>query len=198
MNTDNFDDELGYYMMLDSKFVANSEKEYRENKWPFATHYISLTNEGEEMKYEKNKRKYMTLAKLADSKFLISQKKDFCYILELANTLTELTEELTDNLIFKFIDSDNSEQGTNIAKFNELYDLLSTDVGRAELAARLLLKKSMDTRVVYEKQDSYIWNRSKGVITLGDSYSEAVQFLLNPKKEGFVAELESEIKAKIR
>jgi hypothetical protein len=51
LDLDNFDDLMGYHVMLDSKFVANSEKEI--SQWPKATHYIALENEAEEIKFKR-------------------------------------------------------------------------------------------------------------------------------------------------
>ena len=60
-----------------------------------------------------------------------------------------------------------------------------------------LLQKAISTRVVFEKADTYTWNRSAGLITLGERYEDAVAFLMNPSKDTLVAELEAEIKSKL-
>ena len=196
LDLNNFDDAMFYYVALDSKFIANSEREWKSHKWPNAQFYISLENESEELQHEKNAKKYKAFAKL-DSELLTSpKKKEIIWILGLASTFTDLKEEQVDNTLYKFIESD-SITNNNIDKFNELYNLLAHEKGRVEFAARLLLKKALDSRVVYEKQDTYTWPRSKGPIVLGEKYSDALEFLLNPKKDSLVLELESEIKAKM-
>ena len=192
----NFDDAMFYYVCLESKFVANSEKELKEKRWPYATHYISLENESEELQYLKNKRKMKAIARLEAKELSLPKKKEFIWILELASSLTELTEEQVDNLLYRYLEADNGREGGNIDKFNELFDLLQTDKGRQELKARLILRRAIESRIVWEKGDTYTWNRAKGSIVLGERYSDAIEFLMSPKKEVFVDELEAEIKAK--
>lgn len=85
---------------------------------------------------------------------------------------------------------------SNIDKFEEVTKLLKTKPGREELEARYLLKRAIDNRVIYEKQGTYTWIRPEGKIVIGDKFSEAIDFILNPKKQTFVEELESQVKAK--
>lgn len=197
LDLSNFDDEMFYYVCLDSKFVANSEREWRSHQWPKATHYIALQNEAEEIKYKRNEMKSKAFAALHSSDMTPTAKKQFIHILELASTRANVTEEQVNNLLFDYIDSSSFTPGNNIDKFTELYDLLTTATGREELSARHLLKKAVDARVVYEKQGAYTWNKASGPITIGERYSEAVEFLLNPKKQSLVEELEEELKAKL-
>lgn len=118
-------------------------------------------------------------------------------VLGLAKSTTYLTDEQVHNLLFDYIDKSGYTDGSNIDKFNEIFQLTTNAKGREELEVRVLLQRSIDSRVVYEKQGSYNWNRVDGLITLGETYSEAVDFLLNPKKDSLVEELENEIKAKL-
>jgi hypothetical protein len=185
-----------YYVALDSKYFANSEREWKAHKWPHALYYIALENESEELIYEKNNKKVKAFAKLESDLLNGVKKKELVWLLGLASSFTELKEEQVNNILYKYIDSD-SITNDNIDKFNELYTLLTHEKGKAEFNARLFLKKALDSRIVYEKSDTYTWPRSKGAIILGDKYSEAVDFILNPKKEPLVAELELEIKAKL-
>lgn len=196
LDLSNFDDEMFYYVCLDSKFVANSEREWREHKWPKATHYIALENEAEELKHQKNKIKSQAFANLHASSMTSTVKRQMADILELCSSRISLFEEQVDNLLFDYIDKSNFTEGSNIDKFNELFSLQQTATGREDFTARHLLKKAMDYRVVYEKQGGYVWNKASGPITLGETYSEAVEFILNPKKQSLVEELEEEIKAK--
>lgn len=196
LDLNNFDDEMFYYVCLDSKFVANSETELKQGKWPYATHYIALENEAEELKFQKNKLKSQAFARLHHKDMIDSMKKKFIYILGLANTKAEVNVEQAHNTLFDYIDKSSFKPGSNIDKFNELFKLLKTAPGREEIEARLSLKKAMDSRVIYERQGAYKWARANGVITLGETYAEAVEFMLNPKKEALVEELTNEIKTK--
>lgn len=196
LDLSNFDDEMFYYVCLDSKFVANSETEMRQGKWPYSTHFIALENEAEEIKFQKNKVRSMAFANLHHKDMVDSMKSKFVYILGLANSKSMLNSEQSHNLLFDYIDKSGFQPGSNLDKFEELFSKLKTAPGRSEIEARLTLKKAEDARVIYEKQGSYRWARASGLITLGDSYAEAVEFILNPKKDVFVEELLAEIKTK--
>lgn len=192
----NMDDELGYYVCLASKFVANSEKELKSHKWPYAEYYIAVEHEADEIKYKKSERKSKAFAGLHDSNMTNTWKRKLVYILDIANSRTSITDEQAHNSLFDYIDATDFNQGSNIDKFDEVVELLKTKTGREELEARLLLKRAIDNRVVYEKQGSYTWIRPEGTLIIGDKYSEAIDFILNPKKNTFVEELESQVKAK--
>lgn len=193
----NFEDAMFYYVALDSKFIANSEAEWRAHKWPKATHYIALENEAEELKYKRTQIKSEAFAKLHHKNMDPVTRRKTVSALGLAKATAYLTEEQVHNLLFDFIDKSGYTDGSNIDKFNEIFQLTTNAKGREELEARVLLQKSIDARVVYEKQGGYNWNRAEGLITLGETLSEAIDFIMNPKKEALVEELEEEIKAKL-
>lgn len=198
LDTESMDDELGYYVFLDSKFVANSEAEWRQHKWPKATHYIALENEAEELKYNKNQLKSKAFAALHSEIMIPTVKEKIVVILELANAFASLTTEQIDNLLFEYIDKSTFNMNSNIDKFTNVYNLLLTPVGREELDAKFNLKQALDSRVIFEKQGAYTWVRPSGVIVLGETYQEAVEFLLNPKKSSLIDDLKEEIKLKMR
>lgn len=183
-----------YYVALDSKKVANSEKEKNEKKWPDAEFYIALHNEDEEIKFARNKRIATAIATLADPKISLTKKRMILAILELSSSINELSEELIENTLFNFVSAGSED---NLNRIEELLALLQTDQGRAELDARFLLRKALEARIVYEKSDTYTWNRAKGPIVLGERYSDAIQFLTSPKKDTLVEELQAELKAKL-
>lgn len=186
-----------YYLTLDSKYFANSGKELRSNKWPHAKYFISLTNEADEYTYEKNRQKIKAFSALGDKSFTYIWKERFLHILNLSSSLNSLSEEQIENLLYQYISSDNGTSNHNISKFMVLVSLLKTADGKKELEARHLLQQGIDTRIIYEKGDTYTWNRNKGKIVLGDRYEDAITFILNPKKDTLVEELQEEIKAKL-
>lgn len=186
-----------YYVALDSKYVANSELELKSRKWPYATHYIAVENEAEEMKYARNRRRVQAMSTLGSEEFTVTRAKSICFILGLAAATSDISEETAINLLTAYIDADNSDINDNVGKFLNLVNLFKDEKGREEFEARLLLKKGLDSRVLFEKSDSYVWNKSTGSIVIGDTYKEAISFLTNPKKQVLVQELENEIKSKI-
>lgn len=186
-----------YYVALDSKYIANSEAEWRSFKWPKATHYIALENEADELKFKKNEKKSAAFALLHHESMTPTVKEQLVKILDLAKTTTNLTQEQVHNMLFDFVDKSDFREGSNIDKLQELYNLIQTADGRIEFEARYLLKQALDSRVVYEKQGAYMWNKVTGLIEIGQNYAEAIEFLTNPKKQALVEELEFEIKAKM-
>lgn len=194
LDLSNFDDAMLYYVAQDSKKVANSEREWLAKKWPEAEFYISIENEDEEMKYAKNKRISTAIAKLADPKISVTKKSMIISILELSSSLNTLSEELIENTLFSFVSAGTNE---NLNKIEEILNLLTSETGREEFEARYLLRRALESRIVYEKSDTYTWNRAKGPIVLGERYADAITFLTNPKKDTLVEELKDEIKAKL-
>lgn len=193
---DTIDGEMGYYVLLGSSKVANSEKEWRQHMWPKAEWYIALENESESIKAQKNQLKIKAFAALSDSKLTDSYRRKIVSLLELSSTRTTLTIEQINNLLVDYIDRSSYTEGSNIDKFMELYNLLATVTGREELEARFLLAQALDARVVFERQGSYTWIRPQGQVVIGERKEEAVNFILNPKKQPEVDELTEAIKLK--
>jgi hypothetical protein len=196
LDMDNMEDELFYYLSLDSKLIANSEAEWRAHKWPKATHYIAWENEADEIKFSRTSQKSKAYSLLHDNSMTPTMKRKFIFLLGLASSNVSLTDEQVHNLLYDYIESTNFAPGSNIEKFQELANLLSTAPGRDEIEARFLLKQAIDYRIMYEKAGTYTWVRPDGTIELGNTLSEAIDFILNPKKKGLVEELTNAIKAK--
>lgn len=197
LDLDNMDDELIYYMILDHKLIANSYNEWKQHKWPYAEFYIAIENESEELKYQKNERKGKALASLHSPEMTDEMRKTFVFILGLANSTTEVTNQQVYNLLHDYIEKSKFTVGSNLDKYEELLSELSTKPGREDIAAKLLLKRALDSRVIYDKADTYTWVRPKGTIELGSTYREALDFIQDPKKEALVEELEEAIKIKL-
>lgn len=189
LDTSTLDGLLGYYVMLESKYVANSEKEWREYRWPKAKFYIALENEEDEIKYTRNSVKSKAFSRLESDVMTPDIKRKMVGILELASTKTKLTNQQIHNLLYEYIDKSSFRPGSNIERFSALYNELSTPDGRARFDAKYLLKQAIDSRIVYEKAGSYVWVRPKGNLVIGETYEEALDFILNPKKTALVEEL---------
>jgi len=192
LDTGNMEHDLGYRMFLDSKFVANSLEDRRS--WPKATHYITHEGESDQFKYKKSAKKAKAFSTFYN--LSLPYKRKFTHILEIASSKVSLTEEQITNLLFDYIDKSTFKAGSNLDKFMQLAVLLDTADGKEMIEAKYLLKKAIDNRVVYEKQGAYNWNKHDGLIILGDTLAETLAFLLNPKKQVLIEDLEKEIKAK--
>lgn len=193
---DTMDGEMGYYVMLASSRVANSEREWREHKWPKADYYIALENESDTIKFKRNEIKAKALKTLSSSDLTSVYKRKLVSLLDISSSRASLTEEQVFNLLYDYIDKSTFVPGSNIDKFTEHTNLLNTATGREEFEARYILKQALDSRIIYEKQGSYTWVRPSGTLVIGDRYSEAVDFLMDPKKASELEELLEMIKAK--
>jgi hypothetical protein len=193
---DTLDGEMGYYMLLGSSKCANSEKEWRQHMWPKAEWYIALENESESIKAQKNTIKVKAYAALSDSGLTDTYRRKFISLLDISDTRSTLTTEQVNNLLVDYIDKSSYTTGSNIDKFNELYNLLTTATGREEIEARYLLAQAIDARVIQERAGSYTWNRAQGAIVIGERFSEAVDFIMNPKKSPEVEQITVAIKLK--
>jgi hypothetical protein len=196
LDLDKLDDFCFYHVCLESKFVANSEKEWKEHKWPKATHYISLENETEEIKYKKVARKSLAIAKLHDSDFTLPWKRKFCVLLGLSNTRNILGEEAVNNNLYEMImeDKRNPDGVTQVDLFEQYFAKFKTADGKERLEKEYLLSELLDYFIVTEKQGTYKW-RSKGM-DIGFTKTETVDFLSHAKKQSQVEELEKELKLK--
>ena len=197
MDLSDFDQAMFYYVVLDSKYVANSEAEWRAHKWPYAQWYIAQESEEEEIKYSKNSRKLKAFAALEAPDLTDELKRKFCAILGIADARISLTKETIENMLYNWVDKTTFLPGSNIEKLEELVQLLKTAPGREEVEARYVLQRALSCRIVYEKQGTYTYVKATGSITLGETYSEAIQFLTNPKKSAVVEDLLKEISTKI-
>jgi hypothetical protein len=190
-----FDDLMGYYVCLGSNKVANSEKEWRQHKYPKAMYYIAIENEKDELVYKTNQNKLEAFKMLAHEDMTPINRKKFCVLLGIISAKASLSETQVDNLLYNYIDKADSKQVSNIVKFKELYQMLRVD-RRNEFEARYLLERALSWRIINEKQGTYTWIRSKGSIELGGKPESVIEFLCDPKKKDLVDELTKEINIK--
>lgn len=193
---DTMEGELGYYVLLASSRCANSEKEWRNNMWPKASHYIAIENEAEEIKNKRNSVKLKAFKKLADDELTDQIKRKVISLLDIASTTATLSGEQIANNLFTFIESSTFTPNSNIDKFLEIVNLLDTADGRQEFEARYILKQALDCKVVTEKRGTYTFLSPKGPIDIGQRYQEAIEFILDPKKSVEVEDMLELIKAK--
>jgi hypothetical protein len=195
LDLDNLDDFCFYHVCLESKYVANSEREWKEHKWPKAKYYVALENESETIKYKKTQRKAKAFGALHDKDLTLPWKRKFIVILGIGSDRLTFTEEQVNNLLYDFIESSALHDGsTNISKFLELFQALKTKDGRELVEAKYLLQRLDDWRIVIEKAGTYTWLMKD--MQIGFNKAEALDFLMNPKKQPLVDEITEELKIK--
>jgi hypothetical protein len=191
------EEEMGYYVALASSKVANSEREWREHKWPKAQFFVALENESDEIKYEKSERRSKAYAALHSQDLTDVYKRKVVSLLNLATSTATLTYQQVHNLLVNYIDNSTNTPSSNIEKLLFFVAMLTTPTGRERFEAMWTLKQAIDTRVIIEKQDIYTWIRPSATpLPIGDRYSEAVDFFLNPKKAQEQEEILAQIHAK--
>jgi len=119
-------------------------------------------------------------------------------LLDIASPETKMSTEQIHNLLFEYIDA-SSSINNNIEKFLNFVSMLKTADGKVKLEVMYMLKQAVSLRIVYSKQDTWTWIRESGAtLVIGEKYSEAIDFLLNPKKREEFDELKNQIKNKQR
>lgn len=195
LDLDNLDDYCFYHVCLESKYVANSEREWKEHKWPKAKYYVSLENESETIKYKKTQRKSKAFGSLHDKDLTLPWKRKFVVILDIASDRLTFTEEQINNLLYDYIEKSATHDGnTNISRFLNLFEALKTKDGRITVEAKYLLKRLDDWRIVIEKAGTYNWLMKD--MQIGFNQEEALDFLTNPKKQPLVDEIIEELHTK--
>ena len=191
LDLNNMDEEMGYYVALASKYVANSEREWREHKWPYATHYIALENESDAIKYQRSAIRAKALGTLTlDLEFTDLYKRKMVSLLGIANAKATLTTENVFNSLYTFLEASSLGPGSNIEKYLNFYNLLKTAEGRERFEAMYILRLAIDTKVVFERQGSYHFVRPEGTVIIGDSYNEAIEYILAPKRAQEVEQMQ--------
>jgi hypothetical protein len=189
----NMDDEMGYYVLLASPYVANSETEWRKYQWPRATHYIAIENESDGLKYQKTAIKVTAMGALGSSELTEVHKRKLIALLGLSGVVAsnKMTTEQVFNTLFTYLESSTYTSGSNIEKFLNLYNLLKTNDGREKFEAMYILKYAIESKVVYERQGSYYFVRPSGQVTIGETYDEAIEYILSPKRGPEVTEMQA-------
>lgn len=186
--------EIAYYMFLASKFVANSKREWLEHRFPYATHYISLQEEDEELAMKARKTRNEAILKLSSDEMTDEYKNMICKVLDWSKL--DLNGKQVYNLIGAKIESANlSKPGNEVSLFLRQAKHIETSVGREYLKAAAFIKDLVNNRVISSHQDNYVWI-SRG-ITIGSNFDDAVSFITDPNKASNVLELKKELKAKI-
>lgn len=93
------------------------------------------------------------------------------------------------------MDSTNTKMGlSDIEVFSDYFLKLKDSEGRERLESEYLLNQLLDYNIVSEKYGTYKW-KAQG-LDIGYKKSEAIDFLLDPKKQGQVEDLEKELNIK--
>jgi hypothetical protein len=156
-----------------------------------------LENESEELKYNRTQLKTKAYAALHSVDLTEVVKRKLVSLLNLASTKAKLSEQQVHNVLTDYIEASSYTAGSNIEKFQNLVNMLKTAPTREKFEAMYLLKNADDLGIIISKQDIWTWLNPKGSpLTIGNRYSEAIEFILNPKKADEILEIKQNIKDK--
>lgn len=183
-------DEIAYEVFKESKYIANSKKEYAEHIWPRADFVLTEPNESEREMYQKKQTVDKAKAALVSMDNLTQEK--VAKILGLVKGKSN--PETIYSTLSSYIETASLKNMSPIDEFNDLVKLLSTKKGREEVDAKALLEDLIYFRIVGVRQNTYKWLH--GDIVIGQRKPAAVSYLLDPAQQPEVDEMKAELKAK--
>lgn len=198
IDTANPVDEVRYYVILGHPFIAGSLEDWQNHKKPKATHYIALQDEDIEVRVRQAKAKNKAIARLENEDFIDDNK--LLIIKALAWNARQYTmrgKDMYDIINDKIAKADVSKPGNEIERFNKMYDLLSTDVGRKELYARAFLQDLLDVRVISAFKETYTWI-GRGIV-LGnrkEGQDSVLEYMMDETKQLEHKQLKAELDAR--
>lgn len=189
-------DEIAYYMFKAHPLVANSNKLEDKILKPKAEYYVSDKNESIQEKYTKKKQYNDCVTKLEDNKFTPSYQRKVAKALELfKGDVSTVTDESVYIALDTFLDEGYKSKPENLSNFEQVYKLTTSADGRKELEAICLLFDLVSYRIVTDTKGTYTWVAKQ--IVLGQRMAEAIDFLLDPKKQPEKDEMERQLKIKL-
>lgn len=189
-------EEVAYYMLKASPKVAESNKPEDRHKKPKADFYIADVNESIQEKFSKKKLYGEATVKLNDSKLTPSYQRKLCKVLGLVKgDATTISDEQIYLILDTYLEEGFKSKEENLNKFLESYALTQSAEGRNEIEAMVLLEDLVNYRIVTDSRGTYTWISKQ--IVLGQRKAEAIDFLLDPKKQPERDELEKQLKAKL-
>jgi hypothetical protein len=175
------------------KYIAPSKKSWLAHQRPFATHYMSIQEEDEELAMANKRLRNKAYAKLEEEEFNHTLK--VAVIKDLNWQRGEITDGQAYALISGKIDeADYKVKDNDTTKFLETYEKAKTVEGREYLMASALLSDLVYNRVVSNVKDTYTW-LSKALV-IGHNKKDAINFILDPNKADQVKMIKGELKAK--
>jgi len=188
-------DELAYYMLKASKFVAESELDWKSGKKPQALYYISDEKEEQDKVYQREYIKAKAMSLLTAPEMTPEVMRKFIKYLRNTDKSSKLPQGNVGNESSFLALKDYVKDLANCKIFIEAYDLMTKSApGRERFEAIVLLQQLLEAYIVSNRQETYTWNSTK--IVLGNRKEDVIQFLLNPEKGPEVEDLEKELKAK--
>jgi len=194
IDTNNPHDELAYYMLKNSKYVASSELEWKTGKKPYALYYIADEKEEQEKTAQKARVKAKATALVVSDEMTPEMLRKFVKYIKSTDKDCKFPQgNLAGNQPFMIL-NDYVKDLNGAKNILEAHALLDSVPGRERFEAVVLLQQLLESYIVSNRQETYTWNSTK--ITLGNRKEDVIKFIMNPEKAQEVHDLKKELEAK--
>ena len=189
LDLDKPEDEIKYYFLKASSKCAPSREKARAGIHEF---YIGFENEDEEQTYNKSQLVDKAIYMLMNPEFTDQDKLRLAKYLDLVSRDT--SPKRVHTVLRTYIVEKHKDQSTRVKKFINTINSLETPESRERFNATVILNDLVNYYIVTVKQGIYTWKDTG--LEIGVNKSEAVNFLLNPKKQAEQDELNSKLEYK--
>lgn len=155
-------DRIKYGLCKASKFVANSQDEYDDKKWPYAKFVITDSKDEEVAKMKRNELKMKVY--IAVNKMDIKTKRDFCMIL--GYNCRGLSDEAVSNKVFEAIETKGYAKANEVIGQSKEYNTLNA-----------LVAEAVDRNILTKKGEVYSFMDE----TIGISLNSTIEYLKDVK-----------------
>ena len=194
LDTNNPHDELAYYVLKNSKFVAESELDWKTGKKPYALYYIADEKEEQEKTAQKARVKAKATALVVSDEMTPEMLRKFVKYIKSTDKDCKFPQgNLAGNQPFMIL-NDYVKDLNGAKNMLEAHALLDSAPGRERFEAVVLLQQLLESYIVSNRQETYTWNSTK--ITLGNRKEDVIKFIMNPEKAQEVHDLKKELEAK--
>lgn len=183
------EDEVAYYYMTAKSVCAPSREKILKGIHEF---YIGFENEDAERSYTKAQLVDKAIYELQNPDLTDEVKSKIAKVLGLVSR--DAAPQRVYTTLRTFIIEKDKDQKEKIKKFLDIVTNLSDENFRERFNAEALLADLVDYFIVTNKSGTYNWK--KGGLTLAYNKTEAINFLLDPHKQGEVESMEAELNAK--
>lgn len=183
------EDEVAYYYMTAKSKCAPSREKVLKGIHEF---YIGFENEDAERTYSKAQLVDKAIYALQNPELTDEVKSKIAKVLGLISR--DSTAQRVYTALRNFVVDADKNQKDNIAKFLDIMNSLDDSKFVERFNAEALLADLVAYFIVTVKSGTYTWKNSN--LPIGYNKSEAVNFLLNPHKQGEVEEIEKQLQTK--
>jgi hypothetical protein len=169
-------DEVRIAVLKASKYIANSQKELENGKWPEANYIIF----DEEQEIQSEAKKVEVKAKAVTEFNKLSPGKRLDILKIFGKTGTNNSADFTYTKLYEILEDDPKEF------------LRVSTMKKSDITIRALIFDLERIGIFRKRQTAYLYNDSQ----IGFDYDDTVQNLLNPKNQELLIKLKSDLESR--